>query len=109
MAGKRRCGVRCQMTTVLVTGASGYIASYLLPAFRERYDLRLVDVREADGRGRPIAGIQVRDVSDPERVDQSRDLFRGVDAVVHLAFKQPKGPASTDRYFSERGNVDMAY
>jgi nucleoside-diphosphate-sugar epimerase len=97
------------MTTVLVTGASGYIASYLLPAFRERYDLRLVDVREVDGRGRPIAGVQVRDVSDPERLDQSRDLFRGVDAVVHLAFRHPRGKTSADRYFSERGNVDMAY
>ena len=97
------------MTTVLVTGASGYIASYLLPAFRERYDLRLVDVRPVDGRGQPIPGIQVRDVSDPERLAESRDLFRGVDAVVHLAFKQPRGPASADRYFSERANVDMAY
>jgi nucleoside-diphosphate-sugar epimerase len=97
------------MTTVLVTGAAGYIASYLLPAFRERYDVRLVDVRDVDGRGRPIAGIQVRDVSDPERLDLSRDLFRGVDAVVHLAFNRPRGPASSDRYFAERANVDMAY
>jgi nucleoside-diphosphate-sugar epimerase len=97
------------MTTVLVTGAAGYIASYLLPAFRERYDLRLIDIREVDGRGRPVAGVQVRDVSDPERLDLSRDLFRGVDAVVHLAFKHPRGSASSDRYFSERANVDMAY
>lgn len=97
------------MTTVLVTGAAGYIASYLLPAFRERYDPRLVDVRETDGRGQPVAGIQVRDVSDPRSLDASRDLFRGVDAVVHLAFLRPRGPTSADRYFAERGNVDMAY
>jgi nucleoside-diphosphate-sugar epimerase len=97
------------MTTVLVTGASGYIASYILPAFRERYDLRLVDVRETDGRGQRVPGIQVRDVSDPRDLDRSRDLFRGVDAVVHLAFLRPNGPTSADRYFAERGNVDMAY
>ncbi|MGH2459417.1 MAG: NAD-dependent epimerase/dehydratase family protein, partial [Chloroflexota bacterium] len=94
---------------VLVTGAAGYIASYLLPAFRERYELRLVDVRPTDGTGKAVEGIQVRDVSDPHRLDASRDLFRGLDAVVHLAFLRPAGPSPTDRYFAERGNVDMAY
>jgi nucleoside-diphosphate-sugar epimerase len=97
------------MTTVLVTGAAGYIASYLLPAFRSRYNLRLVDVRETDGKGRAITGIQVRDISDPRQLDASRDLFREVDAVVHLAFLRPKGPTNEDRFFAERGNVDMAY
>ena len=33
---------------VLMTGASGYIASQMLPAFRRRYDLVLLDV-SADG------------------------------------------------------------
>jgi uronate dehydrogenase/NAD+ dependent glucose-6-phosphate dehydrogenase len=97
------------MTTVLVTGAAGYIASYLLPELRARYDLRLVDVREADGRGRPVAGLQIRDVSDPARLDDNRDLFRGADAVVHLAFLRPRGPSNAERYLAERGNVDMAY
>jgi nucleoside-diphosphate-sugar epimerase len=97
------------MATVLVTGAAGYIASYLLPSFRGRYDLRLVDVRETDGKGRAVAGIQVRDISDPRQLDASRDLFRGVDAVVHLAFLRPRGPTNGDRYFAERSNVDMAY
>jgi nucleoside-diphosphate-sugar epimerase len=97
------------MTTVLVTGAAGYIASYLLPAFRPKYDLRLVDVRTTDGKGRSVAGVQVRDVSNPRDLDANRDLFRGVGAVVHLAFLRPRGRAAADRYFAERGNVDMAY
>jgi nucleoside-diphosphate-sugar epimerase len=97
------------MATVLVTGAAGYIASYLLPAFRTQFDLRLVDVRDTDGKGRRVEGVQVRDVSDPRNLDANRDLFRGVDAVVHLAFLRPKGPTAADRYFAERGNVDMAY
>ena len=33
---------------VLVTGAAGYIASQMLPTFRERYDLVLVDVTDTD-------------------------------------------------------------
>jgi nucleoside-diphosphate-sugar epimerase len=97
------------MSTILVTGAAGYIASYLLPAFRARYELRLLDVRTTDGKGRTIEGIQVHDIADPHNLDASRALFRGVDAVVHLAFIRPRGQTSADRYFAERGNVDMAY
>jgi nucleoside-diphosphate-sugar epimerase len=90
------------MTTVLVTGAAGYIAGYILPLFRARYDLRLIDSRAAPG-------VEARDISDPADLDRSRDLFRGADAVVHLAFLRPAGPTPRDRYFAERGNVDMAY
>ncbi|HVG95611.1 MAG TPA: NAD(P)-dependent oxidoreductase [Chloroflexota bacterium] len=98
--------------TVLVTGAAGYIAGYLLPAFRERFELRLVDVRDHDGLGRPVDGLQVRDVSDPRRLDASRDLFRGADAVVHLAFTRPPGASDAlaqRGYLAEQANVDMAY
>ena len=97
------------MTTVLVTGAAGYIATYLLPAFRERYELRLVDNRPVDGLGQSVPGLVVRDLSDPRQLDAYRDLFRGVDVVVHLAFRRPDGPTSIDRYFAERGNVDLAF
>ena len=101
------------MTTVLVTGAAGYIASYVLPALRERFTLRLVDNRDRDGLGRTVDGLIVRDISDIERMDEYRDLFRGVDAVVHLAFmRPPEGRAQASvlrRYLAERGNVDMAY
>jgi nucleoside-diphosphate-sugar epimerase len=97
------------MTTVLVTGAAGYVASYLLPAFRDRYELRLVDVRDTDGRGRAVAGVQVCDLSDPLQLDGCRELFRGVDAVVHLAWLRPRGTSNPDRYFAERVNIDMAY
>jgi nucleoside-diphosphate-sugar epimerase len=88
--------------TVLVTGAAGYVAGYLLPLFRERYELRLVDSRAAPG-------VEVRDVSDPEALDASRDLFRGADAVVHLAFGRPPGGGHHRRYLAERANIDMAY
>ena len=102
-------GERWTMTSVLVTGAAGYIGSYLLPAFRERYELRLVDNRDRDGLGRPVPGLEVRDVSDLGRMEEYRDLFRGVDAVVHLAFMRPAGRSHHERYVAERGNVDMAY
>jgi len=97
------------MTTVLVTGAAGYVASYLLPAFHERYEPRLVDNRDRDGLGRLVEGLIVRDISDLGRRNEYRDLFRGVDAVVHLAFLRPATDDLHARYLAERGNVDMAY
>ena len=32
-----------QRKTVLLTGATGYIAGQVLPALRDRYDLRLIE------------------------------------------------------------------
>jgi NAD+ dependent glucose-6-phosphate dehydrogenase len=110
--GAGTAGSGGERPTVLITGAAGYIASYILPAFRERFDLRLVDVRDRDGLGRPVDGLRLRDVSDPRRLDASRDLFRGVDAVVHLAFTRPPGVSAALEgrgYLAEQANVDMAY
>jgi nucleoside-diphosphate-sugar epimerase len=97
------------MTTVLITGAAGYVASYILPAFRERFELRLVDNRDMDGLGRPVEGLTVRDISDLSHMDEYRDLFQGVDAVVHLAHLRPASDSLHDRFLAERGDIDMAY
>jgi len=94
-----------------VTGATGYIASQLLPTFRERYDVRLIDVRDTDGKGAPVEGTRVVDLlNDPD--DAIRPLFSGCDAVVHLAYHRGSvatGPSGAGRgYADERPNVDMA-
>jgi hypothetical protein len=54
-----------------------------LPVFRERYDLRLTDVRATDRDGAPVEGVQVQDLVEAEE-QAIRGLFRGCDAVVHL-------------------------
>ncbi|MDQ3396494.1 MAG: hypothetical protein M3511_01770 [Deinococcota bacterium] len=55
---------------VLVTGATGYIAAQLLPAFRERYDLRLVDVRRENRAGQTVEGVEIADLlGDPRRLE----------------------------------------
>ena len=96
---------------VLVTGASGYVASQMLPTFHERYDCVLVDVRETDRNGTLVPGIQIADLTD-RNLDQNRVLFQGVDAVVHLGYVHPpsgQGSLAADSYYVERTNVDMAF
>jgi nucleoside-diphosphate-sugar epimerase len=99
---------------VLITGATGYIASQLLPTFRERYDLRLIDVRDTDRTGAVVPGAQVVDLATADDATV-RPLFTGTDTVVHLAYNRPSdanlNPQTgfmTRGYLDERANVDMA-
>lgn len=99
---------------VLLTGASGYIASQMLKTYRDRYDLTLIDAVSNDARGNPVDGVQVVDLIDP---DQSgyQSHFEGQDAVIHLAYKRSSpggvyGDAipQIDRFATELENVQMA-
>jgi len=92
---------------VLVTGASGYIGSLILPPLRERYNLVLLDARSEDRGGDAVAGIQVVDLIDPARSGYLH-YFEGVDAVVHLGYRRREGRL-LDHYFDGKQNVEMAY
>jgi hypothetical protein len=95
---------------VLLTGATGYIARQLLPAFRERYDLVPLDVRTTDGQGQTVEGLRVADLLE-EPLDRLARHFAGVDSVVHLGYYRPSGTGVTGAgkgYLDERPNVDMA-
>jgi hypothetical protein len=95
---------------VLLTGATGYIASQLLAVFRERYDLRLLDVRATNAQGQLVEGTQFADlINDPDAALLPH--FQGLDAVVHLGYYRPAGLGVTGAgkgYLDERPNVDMA-
>lgn len=94
---------------VVVTGAAGLIAGLLLPAFRERYDLTLLDVRTTDRDGNPVEGVQIADLLNRDR-DAYRHHFRGADAVVHCGFVHAADPHDPDqRFWAELSNVEMAY
>jgi hypothetical protein len=93
-----------------VTGATGYIASQLLPLFRQRYDLVLLDVRTSDAAGQPVSDTRIADFLADDVSDLGRH-FDGVDAVVHLGYWRPPGKTVTGvdkSYLEERPNVDMA-
>jgi len=104
MRGKRR---------VLVTGASGEIASQILVELGRHHELVLLDVRATDRQGRPVAGVRLADLADPDRRPYQHH-FEGVDAVVHLGYKHP-GSANwgadlppVERFAGELVNVQMA-
>ena len=86
---------------VLVTGAAGYISGRMLPDFRERYELVLLDVKTTNRQGEEVEGVQVVDVSNPDQ-ELYKHYFEGVDAVVHCAF-QGGG------FENELNNIQMAY
>ncbi|CAA9457334.1 MAG: UDP-glucose 4-epimerase [uncultured Rubrobacteraceae bacterium] len=91
---------------VLLTGATGYIAGQLLPAFRERYDLRIIDVRDTDGPGRGVEGVEILDLLSADETELA-PLFSGVDAVVHCGHSKPEGEDPQRQYEGERRNLDM--
>ncbi len=93
---------------VLVTGATGYIASQLLPTFRKRYDLTLVDARAQDRNGQPVEGVTVVDLGATEPASY-RHLFEDITAVVHLAYKHGNKDDLRQGYLDERDNVDLAF
>ncbi|MDQ3654114.1 MAG: NAD(P)-dependent oxidoreductase [Chloroflexota bacterium] len=92
-----------QRKNVLLTGATGYIAGQLLPELRERYDLRLIDVRETNRDGERVDDVETIDLLEADR-GTLEELFTGVDTVVHTGYLRPRPDAV---YEDERRNVDM--
>ena len=88
---------------VLLTGALGAIGSQLAPALREAYDLRMVDVKDTDGQGQRLAGVEIFDLMESSDADVT-ELFSAFEAIVHCGYLRPVGETS---YASERRNVDM--
>ncbi|MFN8538384.1 MAG: NAD(P)-dependent oxidoreductase [Thermomicrobiales bacterium] len=103
---------------VLITGATGYIATRLLPGIRDRYDLTLADIRSTNRAGETVEGVTIADFLRDD-VEKLRPLFTGQDSVIHLAFNsvpRPRRATATRRhrrvrelYDAERANVDLAY
>jgi uronate dehydrogenase len=73
-----KVSIMTQAKTVLITGAAGNLGAKLRHHLQDRYPLRLLD---KDPRGDPA--IVSADLSGWDKAWV--DLFRGVDAVVHLA------------------------
>ena len=92
---------------VLLTGACGYVASQVRDAFRDRFELRMIDVQFKDRDGAEIDGVEIADLADPDRSKYSH-LFEGADAVVHLGYGRSRAAREIDRFDAECDNVRMA-
>jgi len=103
-----------QKRKILITGATGYIASQLLPVFRGKYQLTLLDVKETDPKGNKVPGLKIANLADSD-FEKYQDYFQGIDTVVHLGYYEPPRVRGAKRrmrrggYQHERINVDMAY
>jgi nucleoside-diphosphate-sugar epimerase len=71
--------------SVLLTGPGGRIGPHLLPSFRERYDLRVLDRH-------PIEGFPDTIITDLSEPGVLRTAMTGVDVVVHLAATSDEAP-----------------
>ena len=60
---------------VVLTGASGYVAQRMFPELSERWDLVPIDVRPTTRDGKPVPGIIVADLTNPDR-NAYRQLLR---------------------------------
>lgn len=92
--------------SVLLTGATGYIAGLLLPALRQRYEVRLTDARSTDRDGRLVEGVVAADLLEATASELTA-LVAGVDAIVHCAYHRPVGDDPQSQYDGERRNVDL--
>ncbi len=88
---------------VLLTGALGMVGSQLVPALREAFDLRMVDVKDTDRQGQRLEGVELFDLVESSD-EQVTELFSAFDAIVHCGYLRPDGEPS---YASERRNVDL--
>ena len=66
---------------VLLTGATGYIAGQLLPELRERYDLRLIDVRSTNREGDEVPGVEIVDLLEKHNLNFGMKFEETADGV----------------------------
>jgi hypothetical protein len=100
---------------VVITGASGYVAQRMIPELSERWDLVLIDVRATTRDGKPVPGLIVTDLTNPDR-HAYREHFKGADAIIHCGFvSAPNLDATTwqengdAKFWAEHKNIALAY
>jgi nucleoside-diphosphate-sugar epimerase len=86
--------------TVLVTGACGFIAPYIVEELlRKGYSVRATDLPDADFAG--VEGLDCEIVkADLLKKDQASLVMQGVDSVVHTAARM--------NYFMDRTSFELA-
>ncbi len=93
----------------ILIGACGTIAGLLLPAFRERYDLLPVDIKNRTKDGVVLDDVVIADLLARDR-DTYRHHFRDADAVIHCGFVVAADRSDPEQSFwAEYANIQMAF
>ena len=82
---------------VLITGAAGYIAGRMLPEFRERYELVLLDVKTTNRQGEAVEGVQIAELTDPIATHTAiilKALMQSSTALLRAAVLRTSSPTS---------------
>ena len=100
---------------VVLTGASGYVAQRMYAELAERWDLVPIDVRPTTRDGKPVPGIIVADLTNPDR-NAYRQHFKGADAIIHCGFVSAANLDATTwqnnsdaKFWAEHKNIALAY
>jgi nucleoside-diphosphate-sugar epimerase len=100
---------------VVLTGAAGYVAQRMFRELSERWDLVPIDVRRTTADGRPVPGVVIADLTNPDR-NAYRQHFQGADAVIHCSYVSAPGLGATTwqdnsdaKFWAEHRNVGVAY
>lgn len=91
---------------ILLTGATGYLASKLIPVFQDKYDLFLIDINDTNSQVnkiREITNVDLINGSD----NQLRNMFNKVDYIIHLGHNKYSGKDIKSQYEGEKKNIDM--
>ena len=71
--------------SVLLTGPGGRIGPHILPTFKERFNLRVLDLK-------PIPEVEDSIVADLSSIETLTKAMEGCDCVVHLAATSDEAP-----------------
>jgi len=100
--------------TIVVTGATGYVAQRMWAELNERFEVTGLDIRTTTAAGEEVPGVTACDLLAEDR-SAYRGHFEGADTVVHCAWVSPAAgmegayEASEDSFRAEYANVRLAY
>ena len=76
------------MKKIIITGSNGYVASRILAGLHKKYKLTLIDL---DSNNIQLSNVKIVNLDlFNENLEKIIPIFKGHDAIIHLAYRRPK-------------------
>jgi nucleoside-diphosphate-sugar epimerase len=76
------------MKKIIITGSNGYVASRIISELNKKYNLTLIDL---DSNNIKLSNVTIVNLDlFNEKLEKIISIFKGHDAIIHLAYKRPK-------------------